>query len=87
MGCAGCHPEGRDDGHVWHELLDAEGRPTHFVAGPTVPRLDTQLSGDTPPKYGAARQTPMLAARVDAPGHGLGLPIFIPSGEAKHHLD
>lgn len=20
LGCAGCHPDGRDDGHVWHEI-------------------------------------------------------------------
>ncbi|MBK9259379.1 MAG: hypothetical protein IPM54_06030 [Polyangiaceae bacterium] len=26
LACAGCHPDGRDDGHVWHE--------THFKSGP-----------------------------------------------------
>ena len=25
LGCAGCHPDGRDDGHVWHEVWKEEG--------------------------------------------------------------
>lgn len=28
MACAGCHPEGRDDGHVWHEVqFGPSGKP------------------------------------------------------------
>ncbi|WP_437656943.1 hypothetical protein [Sorangium sp. So ce1182] len=59
LGCAGCHPDGRDDGHVWHEVSgesfanffgSADNRPMEGLAG------------------GVARQTPMLAGRVSAEG-------------------
>ncbi|WP_129574693.1 MULTISPECIES: hypothetical protein [Sorangium] len=59
LGCAGCHPDGRDDGHVWHEVSggdfanffgSADNRPMEGLAG------------------GVARQTPMLAGRVSAVG-------------------
>jgi hypothetical protein len=67
LGCAGCHPEGRDDGHVWHEtkgVPPAFGK-ARFVSSPAV-------IGSSPEKVdedrGHARQTPMLAGRVDAEG-------------------
>ncbi|MGK3988024.1 hypothetical protein WME99_33585 [Sorangium sp. So ce136] len=59
LGCAGCHPDGRDDGHVWHEVSgesfanffgSADNRPMEGLAG------------------GVPRQTPMLAGRVSAEG-------------------
>jgi cytochrome c peroxidase len=62
MACAGCHPEGRDDGQVWAE---------------TVPFYRTQYHGqgiaDLSMVPGAKdakrpRQTPMLAGRVGASG-------------------
>ncbi len=56
MGCAGCHPEGRDDGHVWH---DAEG---NFLA---TQYLAPKTKGG---KLGYPRQTPMLAGRVASNG-------------------
>ena len=63
MGCAGCHPDGRDDGHVWHEVLDekhpGEGR---FLASKN---LAHKTHGG---KLGYPRQTPMLAGRVNAKG-------------------
>lgn len=67
MGCAGCHPDGRDDGHVWREkqLNDFE-KDRGFLAGPTLSADFNEP--DKPQVYGEARQTPMLAARVDALG-------------------
>jgi hypothetical protein len=65
LGCAGCHPEGRDDGHVWHEanvtsLNDSER--TIFIAAPD---LAPNAKGG---KIGYPRQTPMLAGRVISNG-------------------
>lgn len=38
LACAGCHPEGRDDGHVWHEtrLKDGESAIINFMASTTT---------------------------------------------------
>ncbi len=64
MACSGCHPDGRDDGHVWREfrasIRDAE--PAHFRAGPSL------AVGMEQQPHGVARQTPMLAGRVTAVG-------------------
>jgi mono/diheme cytochrome c family protein len=63
LGCAGCHPDGRDDGHVWME--DPHGG---LVGGPvprSIPRIDVHLPGF---RSGLPRQTPMLAGRVGAVG-------------------
>ncbi len=69
MGCAGCHPEGRDDGHVWQEIQDQYSKDHHFFAGPTVLRRDTfEAEGKEVARQGVARQTPMLAGRVAAVG-------------------
>jgi cytochrome c peroxidase len=56
LACAGCHPEGRDDGFVWSELEGPDARHPIFVGG-------SHLVG-----RGMPRQTPMLAARVAANG-------------------
>lgn len=64
--CAGCHPDGRDDGHVWRETKRRSERFPHFIAGPSV-TLPTWPDSEKDP-YGFARQTPMLAGRVDAQG-------------------
>ncbi len=63
LACAGCHPEGRDDGHVWHETraVDFDQQPT-FVSG-AENAASTDLGAE-----GVARQTPMLAGRVFAEG-------------------
>jgi hypothetical protein len=63
LGCAGCHPDGRDDGHVWHEatFTTEDGDATIFVGS----------AGNLPPEAhakGVARRTPMLAGRVNAEG-------------------
>jgi hypothetical protein len=65
VSCAGCHPEGRDDGHVWHETKFAGVRlteATNFLGdADEAPREQTARAG-------YARQTPMLAGRLAAPG-------------------
>ncbi len=75
LGCAGCHPEGRDDGHTWHELK--QGPYAHegsiFVSGIAMLggekdwfSLKGKDDKDVPQGY--ARQTPMLAGRVTSNG-------------------
>lgn len=63
LACAGCHPEGRDDGHVWHEATfdTVDGLHTNFVgAYENIP--------DLAKKKGVPRRTPMLAGMVGAGG-------------------
>jgi cytochrome c peroxidase len=62
MGCAGCHPDGREDGHVWREIADTFYKTGQFRAGPSL------AFGMEQKPYGVARQTPMLAGRVNAGG-------------------
>jgi DNA-binding beta-propeller fold protein YncE len=63
MACSGCHPEGRDDGHVWHEV-DASR-----MAGKTSVKRRIFTGGFAQLEVGgAARQTPMLAGRLESPG-------------------
>jgi DNA-binding beta-propeller fold protein YncE len=71
IGCAGCHPDGRDDGHVWQEQI---------VEGTTAPKAGLLTAAPTrngsiwSGEHGAVlhkgypRQTPMLAGRVAARG-------------------
>jgi cytochrome c peroxidase len=61
LACAGCHPEGRDDGHVWHEA-DSEGHMVFFGEPENTPAPATK------DVKGFPRQTPMLAGRVNAKG-------------------
>ncbi|MDC3952400.1 c-type cytochrome [Polyangium jinanense] len=63
LGCAGCHPDGRDDGHVWHEATfdTIDGLHTNFVGVyENVP--------DLAKTKGFPRRTPMLAGLVNAAG-------------------
>jgi len=72
IGCAACHPEGRDDGYVWRETSFAEdtsNEQSRFVAR----RENLKLKGfaqkvavDRPALH--PRQTPMLAGRMRAMG-------------------
>jgi cytochrome c peroxidase len=63
LGCAGCHPDGRDDGFVWHELAEPpESKSPIFVGTPFTVNAEKGGPG------GLARQTPMLAGRVNAAG-------------------
>jgi mono/diheme cytochrome c family protein len=59
MGCAGCHPEGRDDGHVWREVVFTEGGRSYsrFRGG-------AEIHGGGPEAVGVPRRTPMLVGRV-----------------------
>jgi cytochrome c peroxidase len=66
MACAGCHPEGRDDGMVWREQTDPLDKRRSFLAGPSLSFRPDQ--DDKPQNYGVPFQTPMLAGRVQAPG-------------------
>jgi cytochrome c peroxidase len=65
LACAGCHPEGRDDGHVWHEV-ETRGAPFPIPVGvePRVLAGGEYVAG----VRGFPRQTPMLAGRVKAEG-------------------
>jgi cytochrome c peroxidase len=67
--CAGCHPEGRDDGHVWHEdeQREDDGRISEFSLHAYEMALDEQVMGLRALR-GSPRQTPMLAGRVAAAG-------------------
>lgn len=58
LGCAGCHPDGRDDGHVWQH---SDGH--FFAAGHMIPRPENM-----PQPLGTARQTPSIAGRISAAG-------------------
>jgi DNA-binding beta-propeller fold protein YncE len=63
LACAGCHPEGRDDGFVWHEAKfnSADGTSVNFVGAPEdVPEEDHVK--------GTPRRTPMLAGHVASAG-------------------
>jgi cytochrome c peroxidase len=68
MGCAGCHPDGRDDGHVWREVK--VGKDTNFVGGHGIISHQREPIGffGTITDEPMARQTPMLVARVSAKG-------------------
>jgi mono/diheme cytochrome c family protein len=77
LACAGCHPEGRDDGHVWHETkVDNNGISlVNFFAGAELPASRGRWEqpavaeqGGPGGGLGYARQTPMLAGRVNAKG-------------------
>lgn len=67
MACAGCHPDGRDDGFVWREETSAFDESSilvssSFMFAHALPRPDGRE------RLGVARQTPMLAGRVDEDG-------------------
>ena len=81
MSCAGCHPEGRDDGFTWHEvkikadednrLMSSNSTFTNFLAGSNVSVLESRwgsfkIEGEG--GVGYARQTPTIAGRVNAVG-------------------
>ncbi len=63
MGCAGCHPEGRDDGHVWHEVFPEKEKGNPFFLATKNLAFKTKEG-----RLGYPRQTPMLAGRVNAAG-------------------
>lgn len=82
LGCAGCHPEGRDDGYVWHEVAfsdEAKDRPngfSNFFGSASAARTVHSLWQSSVPKIaneseagvGYPRQTPMIVGRLKAKG-------------------
>lgn len=72
LACAGCHPEGRDDGHVWHEVETASipdaRRGKDEVWGRDLAKRIFVGDEATVGVKGVARQTPMLAGRVASAG-------------------
>jgi hypothetical protein len=65
LACSGCHPEGRDDGHVWHEARfnTSDGPNQNFVG----------MAENLPPEdrvKGHARRTPFLVGRIAAGPYG-----------------
>jgi hypothetical protein len=70
LGCAACHPEGRDDGAVWVEgnLAVFDDVNPRFIGSTMLVKINSTFSSapSDPPLH--ARQTPMLAGRVRAPG-------------------
>lgn len=80
MGCAGCHPEGRDDGFVWHEVeLRSKGSTvsfTNFFGSASAARFTAAfwahqeiepVNADAD-GVGVPRQTPMIVGRLKAKG-------------------
>jgi cytochrome c peroxidase len=68
MACAGCHPEGRDDGLVWREQFEKDLKWKRFLAGPSLSFKPEDDLSKNPQNFGVAFQTPMLAGRVKAEG-------------------
>ncbi len=84
VACAGCHPEGRDDGFVWREAkLTVKPRPspgvpegreerfTNFLAGTDLSAIEARwgdVTAEGEGGFGYARQTPMIVGRVKAAG-------------------
>jgi YVTN family beta-propeller protein len=70
LGCAGCHPEGRDDGYVWREGdLSMEGAGNQrFVGSRANVKLNDGWRKELPRPDLYPRQTPLIAGRLRAPG-------------------
>jgi DNA-binding beta-propeller fold protein YncE len=83
LACAGCHPEGRDDGYVWHEVVFSEPEKpgtraafTNFFGSAGAARQMAATWKDSVPAIanateagvGYPRQTPMLVERLKAKG-------------------
>jgi cytochrome c peroxidase len=66
MSCAGCHPEGRDDGFTWRFYADERKGELMASAAEREATLLSKPDEPTPP--GKPRQTPMLAGRLMAKG-------------------
>lgn len=63
LGCAACHPDGRDDGHTWREAT--KGEDATFVG--FASNFKT-FEGEENAYAHYPRQTPMIAGRVRSPG-------------------
>jgi mono/diheme cytochrome c family protein len=63
LGCAACHPDGRDDGYTWREAT--LGEDATFIG---LRSNMKSISGNADAFEHHARQTPMIAGRVRSPG-------------------
>jgi cytochrome c peroxidase len=80
VACASCHPDGRDDGFVWREVhfapLEKDGDEGRRLASNPVVLEATHKWGlfrggadyEMADPLGGARQTPMLAGRLESKG-------------------
>jgi DNA-binding beta-propeller fold protein YncE len=66
MGCAGCHPEGRDDGHVWWFSESPITKMDILVADLSMVEEAVTMEYSSPNSF--PRQTPMLAGRLTPEG-------------------
>ncbi|MFO0549680.1 MAG: c-type cytochrome [Polyangiaceae bacterium] len=75
LGCAGCHPEGRDDGYIWHEFAE-DGQAVFLGSAEELPvlrarwfrQLNREAPGESPTAVGFPRQTPSIVGRQAIPG-------------------
>lgn len=74
MGCAGCHPEGLDDGYVWREgeiATNSAGHQRRFLASRALLKLRAAFQPNNLEPGDVklfARQTPIIAGRTRADG-------------------
>jgi mono/diheme cytochrome c family protein len=66
--CSGCHPDGRDDGHVWSEVSTDQAIVPGYFGGALQPRVLNASPLSMAMSPGVPRQTPMLAGRVAGVG-------------------
>lgn len=84
LACAGCHPEGRDDGHVWMKIDSGAFRGGARAADDPWREAAILTRLETP--GGSPRQTPMLAGRVAlvaGPDQGVTARVESRTGEAQ----
>lgn len=72
LGCETCHPEGRDDGYVWREVVldaDSEEDDARFIGLRENMKQSPFHRGEPEPRHAYyPRQTPMIAGRARAKG-------------------
>ncbi|MFO0587390.1 MAG: hypothetical protein U0441_07620 [Polyangiaceae bacterium] len=74
LGCAACHPEGRDDGYVWREgelHIQDVGPGSRFLGLRANAKLRTpweDRNQERDPLKLYPRQTPLIAGRMRSPG-------------------
>jgi|GEM_PF-1761598 len=74
LGCAACHPDGRDDGYVWREghldVSGGAGEGKRFVGQRANIKREffSSQKGTSEPTLLYPRQTPMIAGRIRSNG-------------------
>lgn len=82
LACAGCHPEGRDDGHVWHEVRFApDDQSDSFMSGrePFVNFVGHEAQADALMQRWKVKSEEVRGApgMVSAAGHPRQTPILV----------